>query len=117
MLRHKNLFARLAVLAVLLSCLVVVAFTPNTQPVLAAPCCESCPIPPGEVEPSPQDYCTNQCGASSGSCYNSCISSVYNCWRNCRSCSGGGGGGGGEACPGGCPIGYFCAADNTCTPL
>ena len=73
MLRRKKLFARLAVLAVLLSCLGFVVLTPNTQTVLALPCCETCPIPPGEIEPTPQEYCTDQCGASSGSCYNNYV--------------------------------------------
>lgn len=95
MLRHKKLIARLFMLTILLSCLGFVALTPNTKIALAAPCCSSCPIPPGQVEPTPQEYCTSQCGASSGSCYNSCISGVYNCWQRCVSC---GGGPGGAAC-------------------
>jgi len=103
MLRHKKLVARLFMLTVLLSSLGFVALTPNTQIALAAPCCSSCPIPPGEVEPTPQEYCTSECGASSGPCYNSCISSVYNCWQRCVNCGGG---------TGGC--GVSCGSDEDC---
>jgi hypothetical protein len=83
MLRHKKLIARLFMLAILVSCLGFVALSPNTRIAVAAPCCSTCPIPPWEVEPTPQEYCTNQCGASSGPCYNSCLNSVYNCWAHC----------------------------------
>ena len=117
MIRRKTLFARLAILAVVLSCLGFAALTPNTQTALSRPCCEECnvPIPPEEGSPSACDYCIDQCGgATYGTCYDTCLSDIYTCWRSCESCSGGGDGGG--SCAGGCPIGTFCAADNTCTP-
>jgi hypothetical protein len=78
-----NLIKRLGILAVLVFCLGFVMFAPGTsQTVAAAPCCSECPVPPGS-DISPFDYCTDQCGASSGSCYNSCINQVHNCWRWC----------------------------------
>lgn len=103
MLRHRRLTVRLCVLAVLLLCLGFVSLTPSTRTALAAPCCSSCPIPPGQVEPTPQEYCTSQCGASSGTCYNSCLNSVYNCWARCVNCDGGSGG-----------CGVSCSSDEHC---
>jgi hypothetical protein len=86
------LVKRLGVLAILLFCLGYVSFSPNSQIVLAYPCCESCPIPPpGDADYTPSEYCADQCGVRSGTCYNNCLSEVYNCWQWCVPCGGGGG--------------------------
>ncbi len=82
MRRQKKLIARLFMLAVLLSCLGFVALTPNTQTVLAAPCCSTCPLPPpGEI--TPEEFCADQCQGQPSSCYQNCLNSVYNCWAHC----------------------------------
>ena len=79
-----GLIKKLSILAILLFCLGFVAFTPTTTTVQAAPCCSTCPIPPGEPEPTPQEYCANQCGVKSGPCYNQCLNQVYSCWQWCN---------------------------------
>lgn len=84
MKRNLNLLKKIGILSVLCLCLGFALVSSNTQLVAAAPCCSDCPIPPGEVEPTPQEYCTAQCGASSGSCYNLCINRVYSCWQWCN---------------------------------
>ena len=57
-----------------------------TQNVLAdSVCCGSCEIPPGDsTELVP--YCTDLCGASSGTCYDTCYDRVYHCWMFCHEC-------------------------------
>lgn len=111
----SRLLKRLLVLSVMLFCLGWLSFADAGNDALARPCCQSCP---GFTNPGEEVvYCSDQCGGqTSGSCYDQCMNTVYNCYRNCYYCSGGGGGGG-EACPGGCPIGYYCAASNMCEPL
>lgn len=60
-----------------------------TESVQAAECCESCPVPPGD---SILNYCTAECGSSSGTCYTFCYNNARNCQRHCVSCGGGSGG-------------------------
>jgi hypothetical protein len=92
MKNNFGLMKRLSILAILVLCLGFLTFTPGTtESAYAAPCCNDCPIPPSEVDPTPQEVCAAQCGASSGSCYNSCLNSVYSCWAHCVNCGGGGG--------------------------
>ena len=110
MAKHGRLIARLCMLAVLLAGSWYVMLSPGTKVVYAYQCCETCP----GSNPEDEQYCFNQCGSYEGTCYQSCYANMQQCWRSCRSC---GGGGGGEDCPGGCPIGYYCAASNSCEPL
>lgn len=86
-----GLIKRLGILAVLVFCLGYVAFTPNTQSVLAAPCCSDCPVAPWDVETTIEEHCAAQCGSTSGTCYTRCVNRAYSCWANCISCGGGGG--------------------------
>jgi hypothetical protein len=79
-----GLVKRLGILTILVCALGFVMFAPATQSALARPCCSSCPIDPFDpFAPSPEDYCTQQCGSGSGTCYNQCINSVFNCWHVC----------------------------------
>lgn len=102
----SKLLRKVLILAFLITSLLFVASSERTAKlVYAAPCCEQC-------DPDELNACL--AGCTTFACRRNCINN--SCEANCVTC-GGGGGGGGEACPGGCPIGYFCAADNTCTPL
>jgi hypothetical protein len=81
-----GLIKRLGILVVLMFCLGFVMFAPSgTQSALARPCCSDCAINPEDPQGQwPEQYCADQCGASSGSCYTSCVNSIYNCWHWCQ---------------------------------
>ena len=79
-----GLVKRLGILTVLVCALGFVMFAPATQSALARPCCISCSINPLDPQGQwPEQYCADQCGASSGSCYTFCVNSIYNCWHVC----------------------------------
>jgi hypothetical protein len=75
-----GLVKRLGILAVLLLCLGFVAFTPNTQPVLAIPCCSSCPVQDLEEIPL---YCQDLCQVRNGPCYDACVANASYCLTHC----------------------------------
>lgn len=58
----------------------------NARQVAASKCCSFCvrdgSVPYADVVAA-NDYCTNQCGASSGTCFNSCMNGIYSCWSTC----------------------------------
>lgn len=85
MRNNLSLVKRLGVLSVLVFCLGFVMFAPNTaQNAMAARCCSECPIPLGQVEPTPEEYCQDQCQVRNGPCFDACVGSVYGCWRTCN---------------------------------
>ena len=82
-----GLLKRLGILAILVFCLGFVMFASDkTQAALAAPCCSDCDVPPFGEDPTAEEYCADQCGASSGSCYNLCLNRIHNCWAHCIFC-------------------------------
>jgi hypothetical protein len=82
-----GLLKRLGILTVLVFCLGFVMSNSNAvQPVLAAPCCQDCRVPPFGEDPTAEEYCANQCGAGSGSCYTVCLNQIHNCWAHCVFC-------------------------------
>lgn len=78
-----GLIKRLAILAVLVVSFGFVAGIPTAQATTAAPCCSQCPLDPEDFSQTPQEFCTDQCGAGSGTCYNECLNGVYSCWAWC----------------------------------
>ena len=81
-----GLVKRLGVLAILLFCLGFVMFAPNaTQNARASECCSECAIPPGQAEPTPQEYCQDLCQVRNGPCVTACINDILNCWQWCDS--------------------------------
>lgn len=84
MKNNLGLLRKLSILATLLFCLSWIGFSTDTQSAAALrPCCSECPVPPGDLTTTPQAYCQDQCGATSGSCYSACIIEVNNCQHWC----------------------------------
>lgn len=84
MKNNLGLLRKLGILATLLFCLSWISFSTNTQSAAAArPCCSQCPLSPEDFTQTPQEYCEDQCGSNSGTCYTECINQVYSCWRWC----------------------------------
>ena len=80
-LMTSKILMKTLIFAFLLAGLFVVANDSQFAPVSrAAPCCSQCPVPPGGDE---GEYCADQCGASSGTCFNSCVRQAQNCLRVC----------------------------------
>lgn len=116
---YNYIAKKVLILMILMACVGAVHFIANSETVLARPCCQSCPGWDGDEIL----YCEAQCGGTIDStkrgvqaCITECLQAAQNCLRTCYYCHGGGGGGG-ENCSGGCPIGTYCAADNTCHPF
>ena len=82
----SKLARKVLILSFLIVCLVSIMSSDNGQRVAAARCCSQCApngsVPYGDFE-ALDVYCTNKCGASSGTCYNSCENSIYACWGTC----------------------------------
>jgi hypothetical protein len=110
MKQYLSLIKRLGILVILVFCFGFVLISNTSQSVRASICCEECEVPPGE---SDFLYCSNECGASSGTCFTACRNRVRSCWRHCDfDC----GGGQGQLCGNGvvCPPGYFCIDGYNC---
>jgi hypothetical protein len=83
-----GLFKRLGVLAVLALCLAFVMMgTDSTRSASATICCQECPVNPFDPHnPSPEEYCSEQCNNSTYDCYYRCLEEVYSCWSHCDNC-------------------------------
>lgn len=119
----SELTRRCLILAVMILSLVFVASGDKyAEPVAAAPCCESCS---GAGDPADA---AQICGITAWVLdptggplwqiyFDDCMDDVYACYNRCVYCNSSSGPGGSCNSSSECPIGYFCASDNTCTRL
>jgi len=80
----SKVLRKLLILSFLIAGFVFVTFDNHTTQTANAAwiCCTECPVVPGS-EVSPFEYCADQCGARSGTCYNQCLNQVWFCWQHC----------------------------------
>jgi hypothetical protein len=86
MKKNLSLLKKLGILSVLCFCLGFITVANDVSAAPARPCCSYCAINPVDPDPNvtPDSYCTDQCGSSSGTCYTNCINQIYSCWRWCQ---------------------------------
>lgn len=110
----------LILVVMILGLVFVVSSDRFTEPAIAAECCEQCPGggDPGLAEDGCGTACYYICGSSPSGCFQDCFDNctyeASQCYSHCNYCNSETGGGGFCTSTSDCPIGYVCAADNTC---